>query len=207
MTTLTAPPRLPPEVDLTVDEEERLLALACLAVQAATRGEPELAFHAAAERVGGRPAAQVRRGAAFVTLLEGGELRGCIGTLDPSRPLAESVAQAAVGAVLHDWRFPPVTPAELPNIEVEVSVLGPVVELEDPLGFRVGIDGLIVQRGSDRGLLLPEVATEHRLDAEAMLEATCRKAGLAPTAWREPDTRVLAFRTRRFGGPAIARAD
>ena len=117
--------------------------------------------------------------------------------------LAESVAGAAIGAVLHDWRFRPVTEDELPDIEIEVSVLGPFVVLDDPLAFRVGVDGLLVERGFDRGLLLPQVATEHGFDARAMLRATCGKAGLPADAWQDPRTRVSAFRTKRFGGPAI----
>jgi AmmeMemoRadiSam system protein A len=203
MTTVAERSALPAEVELSVDEEERLLALARLAVAAAARGEADLARDAAAERIGGRPARQRPCGAAFVTLLEDGQLRGCIGMLDPSRPLAESVAGAAIGAVLHDWRFRPVTEDELPAIQIEVSVLGPLVDLEEPTAFRVGLDGLLVERGSDRGLLLPEVAVEHGFDVPAMLGATCGKAGLPFDAWRDRRTRVRAFRTRRFGGPAL----
>lgn len=203
MASLTAPPLGAPDVDVSAEEEEQLFALARLAVSAAARGDQDLARDAGVERIGGRPAGQRRRGSAFVTLLERGELRGCIGLLDPSRPLTESVAGAAIGAVLHDWRFRPVTEDELPDIRIEVSVLGPFVVLEDPLAFRVGVDGLLVERGVDRGLLLPEVATEHGFDEQAMLRATCGKAGLPADAWRDPRTRVSAFRTRRFGGPAI----
>ena len=192
------------DVDLTPPEEDELLDLARFAVQAATRGEQALARDAALERLGGRPASLRRTGAAFVTLLERGELRGCIGILDATRPLAESVAGAAIGAVMHDWRFRPVAEDELPGIEVQVSVLGPFVRLDDPTAFRLGIDGLLVERGFDRGLLLPEVATEHGFDRMARLQATCGKAGLPADAWRDRATRVSAFCTRRFGGPALA---
>jgi AmmeMemoRadiSam system protein A len=202
MVTAPAAERVAPDVDISAEEQDRLLALARLAVAAAARGDPQLARDAALERVGGVPAARRRKGAAFVTLLAHGELRGCIGLLDPGRPLAESVAGAAVGAVMHDWRFRPVTDDELPEIEIEISVLGPMVVLDDPLAFRLGVDGLLVERGTQRGLLLPEVATDHRFDARQMLRATCGKAGLKADAWREPGTRVYAFRTRRFGGPA-----
>ncbi len=203
MTSLVGPEIGAPDVDVTADEEDRLLTLARLAVAAAARGDEDVARDAGVERIGGRPASQVRRGAAFVTLLEDGELRGCIGLLDPTRPLTESVAGAAIGAVLHDWRFPPVTADELPRLEIQVSVLGSFVALEQPLAFAAGIDGLLVERGGNRGLLLPEVATEHGFDARAMLEATCVKAGLPKDAWQDARTRVFAFRTRRFGGPAL----
>lgn len=203
MATVLAVPQGASEVDLTSEDEDRLLALARLCVAAAARGDLALARDAATERLGGKPAVKRRRGAAFVTLLEDGELRGCIGVLDPSKPLAEAVAGAAVGAVLHDWRFRPVTDDELARIDIHVSVLGPMVQLDDPTAFSVGLDGLLVERGPDRGLLLPEVALEHGFDTEGMLRATCSKAGLAADAWRDPGTAIYAFRTRRFGGPAV----
>ncbi len=203
MATLLAASPGAEDVDVTADEEDRLLALARLVVAAAARGELALARDAAVERIGGVPSVQRRRGAAFVTLLARGELRGCVGLLDETRPLTESVAGAAIAAVLHDWRFRPVTEDELPDIEIAVSVLGPFVALADPTSFVVGVDGLLVERGTNRGLLLPEVATEHGFDAEAMLRATCSKAGLPGDAWRDAGTRVSAFRTHRFGGPAV----
>ena len=208
MTTITAPPPVArpvgaPDVSITPEEEGRLLGLARRAVAAAARGDPTAAREAATAALRELAPAERRQGAAFVTLLERGELRGCIGLLDAERPLAESVTGAAIGAVLHDWRFRPVTEDELPELEVGVSVLGPFVVLDDPLAFEVGVDGLLVERGFDRGLLLPEVATEHGFDNRAMLRATCGKAGLPADAWRDPRTRVSAFRTKRFGGPAL----
>jgi AmmeMemoRadiSam system protein A len=190
----------PPGFNLSERQRADLLGVARVALARAVRGIPEDAIES--DAAAGSGTVTGRLGGAFVTLLEDGELRGCIGTLDPSRPLVESVARAAIGAARRDWRFRPVTPDELPRIEIQVSVLGPLAELEEPTDFRIGVDGLIVQRGGARGLLLPEVATEHRLDERAMLEATCLKAGLPARAWRDPGTRVLAFRTERFGGPA-----
>ena len=78
-------------------------------------------------------------------------------------------------------------------------MLGPAVPLADPSAFRPGIDGLIVERGLRRGLLLPEVATDQGWGAREMLAATCWKAGLPMNTWRDPETRVLAFRTARIG--------
>lgn len=193
----------PPPVDVSLDERDRLLELARFAVLTAVRGEAELAFDAAAHRTGTVPARQIRRGAAFVTLTAHGRLRGCVGNLEASRPLAWSVAAAAVSAALHDDRFGPVDETELPGLEIEVSVLGPTVAMPDPRLFRPGIDGVVVERGMARGLLLPEVATMHGLDTLGMLEGACRKAGLPPDAWQAPGTTVLAFRTERFGGPAL----
>jgi AmmeMemoRadiSam system protein A len=200
---VAAPADRAPEVDVSPEEQAALLDLARVAVAAAARGEIEVARRAALRAAHPTPDDEPRRGAAFVTLLERGDLRGCIGLLDASRPLAESVAEAAIAAVQHDWRFRPVTDEELPDIEIEVSVLGRFVVLDDPTSFRLGVDGLLVERGYDRGLLLPEVATEHRFGTRAMLQAVCGKAGLPADAWRDRRTRVSAFRTRRFGGPAL----
>jgi AMMECR1 domain-containing protein len=94
--------------------------------------------------------------------------------------------------------------SELPRIHLEVSVLGPVVPLLDPGCLRLGIDGIIVQRGGRRGLLLPEVAPMLGNDPAAMFDTACRKAGLPAGAWRDPGTRLAVFRTDRFGGPAVA---
>jgi uncharacterized protein, PH0010 family len=200
MTALLAPTTLPRYVQVSAAERAALLDIARSALAAAVRGEPW-------RGAGDTPAVlEGRLGAAFVTLTEAGELRGCVGILDPSRPLAESVARAAGSAALRDGRFLPVSARELPSIEIEVSVLGRFVILDDLLAFRPGIDGLLVTRGAAQGLLLPEVATMHGLDGPAMLEATCRKAGLPPTAVRDPQTTVFAFRTERFGGPAVVQA-
>jgi len=198
--------RLPPSVCVSASVRARLLDVARCALAAAAHGHPELGL-AQTPGVPASPEGGEHRGPAFVTLRVGGELRGCIGTLDSERPWPASVARAAVSAALHDPRFSPVTEIELPAIELEVSLLGPFVALEDPLAFRLGVDGLLVERGWSRGLLLPEVATTFGLDHEGMLAAVCAKAGLPRGAWREPGTTVLAFRTAHFGGPALAPID
>jgi AmmeMemoRadiSam system protein A len=162
-------------------------ALPSGALDAVIHEEPRVGLHASA----------------FVTLTVAGELRGCMGILDPERPVLDSVAEAAACATRTDPRFRPVEPHELDRIEVDVSVLGPLLPHADPLAFRLGIDGVVVRQGSRRGLLLPEVATENGLDQRGMLEIASRKAGLSPRAWSDPETQVFAFRTDRFGGPAV----
>jgi AmmeMemoRadiSam system protein A len=197
---------LPDAVMVGPVERVGLLDLARLALGVAVGGrsvdalDTALAAHRAAART-------ERRAAAFVTLSEGGELRGCIGILEPDELVADAVVTAAFSAARRDPRFEPVAARELPAITVEVSVLGPLVPLDDPLRFRLGVDGLVVERGRQRGLLLPEVATAAGLDRLAMLDATCRKAGLRVGAWREPGTSVRAFRTCRFGGPAVVTSE
>ena len=144
------------------------------------------------------PAVLLSPHAAFVTLYEGGELRGCMGCVAADAPLWATVVSAAVAAASRDPRFRPVAEREIPALSIDVSVLGPSVPLRDPSAFRPGIDGLIVERGGRSGLLLPEVATDHGWGAREMLETTCLKAGLPEDAWRDPATRLLVFRTARL---------
>lgn len=172
----------------------RLIAIARQAIDAELRGRP-------APRPDLRLDAELlRKSGAFVTLSrkQDGELRGCVGYIEPVLPLAETVARAAVGAAMKDGRFPAVRPDELPSLSVHVSVLAPPVPI-DPERVEVGRHGLIVQRGSFRGLLLPQVPAEWGWDREGFLEAVCRKAGLPGGAWKEPDTELLAFEAEVFG--------
>lgn len=166
------------------------------------RSEVEAASHGRVGVVGSllppdAPAVVLEPAAAFVTLHADGDLRGCIGSLAADRPLWLNVLSAARGAALDDPRFAPVAPSELEGLSIDVSVLGRPVPLRDPGAFRPGIDGLIIERGSHRGLLLPEVASSQGWGTVEMLEGTCWKARLPPDAWRDPDTVVLAFRTAR----------
>jgi AmmeMemoRadiSam system protein A len=191
---------LPLPVTLDSGERDGLLVLARAAVAAAAGAGTHESVEVARQAF----VRSDRRAAAFVTLTEGGELRGCMGNLDADLPVADSVMEAASCAALLDPRFRRVTAAELDGIELEVSVLGPMVPLREPLGFRLGIDGIVVQRGGRRGLLLPDVAPKLGFDRVAMLDTACRKASLPDGAWRMPGTTVLAFQTDRFGGPAPA---
>lgn len=137
----------------------------------------------------------------FVTLKRTGELRGCIGTLACRGPLSQEVARVAVSAAREDPRFAPVSPAELHDLEVEVSVLGPLERI-DPLdanAIEVGRHGLVVEQGHHRGLLLPQVAIEWNWDRQTFLAQTCRKAGLPLDAWRH-GAAVYRFEAEVFGG-------
>jgi AmmeMemoRadiSam system protein A len=190
----------PPPVVVPPDEQARLLGLARVAVAVAAGAQPNVALEAA---LAAGPLPE-RHAAAFVTLTEDGELRGCMGNLDADEPAWASVVDAARWAARGDPRFPGVQPRELAAIEIDVSIMGPLVWLADSRQFRPGTDGIVVQRDGRRGLLLPEVADTVGRGPTAMLEAVCRKAGLRPGAWHEPGTRIFVFRTHRFGGPAAA---
>lgn len=146
------------------------------------------------------PAHQVSSfGGVFVTLKKMGGLRGCMGTLDASQPLAESVRYAAQTAALNDPRFPPVASAELHDLSVEVSILSKPWPMRSVDELQLGTHGIIVSQGTRRGLFLPQVATEHRLDKNDFLSRCCaEKAGLAPDAWKDPTTEVLLFTAEIF---------
>ena len=137
---------------------------------------------------------------AFVTLKRDGQLRGCIGTLECTRPLAEEIARVAVSAAREDPRFDPLRQTELDDLDVEVSVLGPLEEIDprDPDAFEIGVHGLVVEQGRRRGLLLPQVATEWGWDRVAFLSHTCTKAGLPADCWQTGAT-VYRFAADVFG--------
>jgi AmmeMemoRadiSam system protein A len=145
------------------------------------------------------PAARDLRAGAFVTLHAGGELRGCIGHIESDRPLPDVVASCAVSAASSDPRFPPVTAAELPQVDIELSVLGPVEIVHRLEEIEIGHHGLLVESGWRRGLLLPQVATEWGWDAATFVAQTCRKAGLPPDAWPEGGAALYRFAAEVFG--------
>jgi AmmeMemoRadiSam system protein A len=132
-------------------------------------------------------------GACFVTLHEHGDLRGCIGIMAAEQALGEAIAAMAQAAALRDSRFTPVRPEEVEEISLEVSVLGPCTKIKGPDEIRVGDHGLLISKGGYRGVLLPQVASEHGWDVETFLRQTCHKAGLQPDAWKDPNTTVEVF--------------
>jgi AmmeMemoRadiSam system protein A len=134
---------------------------------------------------------------AFVTLRRRGRLRGCVGQLPGRDTLAAVVAHCARAAALDDTRFEQVTTAELNEIDIEVSVLSVLedVALET---IEAGKHGLVVSRGSVRGVLLPQVATQFKWGAQRFLEETCVKAGLDRDAWKDSATRIQAFTAEVF---------
>lgn len=138
----------------------------------------------------------------FVTLTSGGELRGCLGTLQCRLGLAGEVARCAADAASTDPRFPPVGIHELRGLVLDVSVLGPLEPIDpcDAGAIVIGRHGLVVEQGRARGLLLPQVATERHWTPEHFLAQTCVKAGLSPDAWRHGAT-IYRFEAQVFGGP------
>ena len=124
-------------------------------------------------------------------------MRGCIGQLPSNHPLIEVVAHCAKAAALEDPRFRPLSPQELDEIEIEISVLSPL----EPIALHQiepGKHGVVVTRGAHRGVLLPQVAAEYQWTAERFLEETCEKAGLERDAWKDAETCIEAFTAEVF---------
>ena len=136
---------------------------------------------------------------AFVTLNESGDLRGCIGYTSAVKPLYMTVRDTATLAAMRDPRFRPVTVAELPSLEYEISVLSPLRRVTDVQQIRIGQHGLLMKNGSDEGLLLPQVPVEQKWDLPTFLEQTCSKAGMRSGCWKDEDTDIFSFTAVVFG--------
>jgi uncharacterized protein len=138
-------------------------------------------------------------GGCFVSLhTKSGELRGCIGTFTSDGPLWHAVRDMAIAAASRDPRFPSLTRAELDGCHIEISVLSPL-RTASAAEIEVGRHGICIERGYQRGVLLPQVAVEYGWDRDTFLEHTCMKAGLPREAWREPGTKIEIFSAEIFG--------
>lgn len=137
-----------------------------------------------------------RRGV-FVTLHVHNRLQGCIGVIEAKDPLGEAIAHCAANAALEDPRFAPMKTEQLGELSIEISLLS-AMEPIAPESIEIGRHGLFVRLHAQRGLLLPQVAVEHRLTREQFLEETCRKAGLLREAWRDPEARLFGFTCEVF---------
>ena len=189
------------EFELTEEEGRVLVGLARTSIEAALGSSEKVTLDGVSEKL------RIPCGV-FVTLnkVEGSShsLRGCIGFPYPVKPLADAVAEVAVSAALRDPRFSPVSKAEMDSIVIEVSVLTPpeLLSVEKPDQYpsliEIGRDGLIVARGQNRGLLLPQVPVEWGWDAEEFLTQCCLKARLQPDAWLLPGTEISRFRAIIF---------
>jgi AmmeMemoRadiSam system protein A len=138
------------------------------------------------------------RAGAFVTLRSRGALRGCIGYPEPELPLVEVIERCAVSAAISDPRFPPLSAPEWNDVDVELSVLGPIEPVRDIADIVIGRDGLIAESGRRRGLLLPQVASEWKWDAAEFAAQTCIKAGLPRDAWQK-GAKLFKFEAEVFG--------
>ncbi|MBU0703979.1 MAG: AmmeMemoRadiSam system protein A [Chloroflexi bacterium] len=186
---------------LTPQERQTLLTLAREAITQTVNGQepPSVDVNAVSESLR-------RDGASFVTLTKHGQLRGCIGSLEPRRPLVMDVRENALSAAFHDPRFPPVGQEELDDLHVEISVLSSPQPLayDGPADLiaklRPGVDGLVIERGWNRATFLPQV-WEKLPDPHQFLEHLCLKAYLPADAYRQPGLDVYTYQVEKFEEP------
>jgi AmmeMemoRadiSam system protein A len=134
---------------------------------------------------------------AFTSLYLSGQLRGCVGYVQAVSPVYRAVADTARAAAFEDIRFRPVTLPEAPHLEIELSILSQPQPIPAE-AIEIGRHGLLISRAGRRGLLLPQVSTEHHWDRATFLEQTCRKAGLPLDAWKNGAI-IEAFTAEVFG--------
>jgi AmmeMemoRadiSam system protein A len=184
--------------ELSSNEKQLLLKLARAGLETAITGQAAPAVDAA-----NLTASLLRPGCCFVTLTLQGKLRGCIGGLQAEQPLWADVRQRAGHAAQRDYRFLPVTPAELPEIEIEVSVLTPPEPLaydapaDLPGRLRPQVDGVVLRQGMQRATFLPQV-WEHVPDPKQFLSLLCEKLGARPDAWRHTHLDVEIYQVEKF---------
>ncbi len=147
------------------------------------------------------PGIDVPAAGLFVTIYCAGSLRGCLGTLDLDGQVGPALIQLAADVGREDYRFAPIAARELPDVTLSLSILTPAERVTDLDAIEVGRDGLIIEQGRRRGVLLPQVATEHGWDREMFLKQTCVKAGLSHDAWQNGAT-VWRFQAEVFGEEA-----
>ena len=174
--------------DLGLSESERteLRAIAKSSIEASCRGTSAPKVEADSQKL------KEPRGV-FVTISKKGDLRGCIGQIIGRAPLAEAVSQMAEAAAQRDPRFSPLRPEELPDIDIEISVLTPLRKIDSTDEIEVGTHGIVIRKGMNMGLLLPQVATEYGWNRAEFLENTCQKAGLPKNAWKDKETEIYIF--------------
>jgi len=171
---------------LKVAKDSAGAAVKGISVEIPTTDDPELLAHCGC----------------FVTLKNKDELRGCIGNFTSEKPLIELVHDMAVASATQDPRFfgDAITPKELDELDIEISVLSPLKKTDDPLSLRLGIDGIYIRRGFASGCFLPQVASETGWSKHQFLSYCCsHKAGLPAEAWKDPKTEVYLFSAEVFG--------
>ncbi|MDR0931584.1 MAG: AmmeMemoRadiSam system protein A [Victivallales bacterium] len=136
----------------------------------------------------------------FVTLHDcEGNLRGCIGNIEPFEPLSENLVRNSINAAFSDPRFPPLEMEELGETKIEVSILTQLELIADPTRFRVGVDGIILRQGKRGAVFLPQVAQEQGWNQVTTLEYLSQKAGLAADGWQHTETTFFVFQAEVFG--------
>lgn len=171
---------------LTPSDSSALLAIARTAIERKINDETYNAVPREEKKL-------TDRAGCFVTIKQHGELRGCIGNFQSELPLYREVAQMAIASATEDPRFPPMQKVDLNNFNLEITVLSPLQKSEDIEEIIIGTHGIYIEKGPNRGVLLPQVATEYCWDRKTFLQQTCLKAGLNADDWQLPDTEIYIF--------------
>jgi AmmeMemoRadiSam system protein A len=179
------------DMNLSTADKQLLLRVARDSITAQLKGKAATSVQATS------PVLEESRGA-FVSLHRRGQLRGCIGYIEAVKPLLQTVREMAPAAAFQDPRFRPLQADELADLEIEISVLTPMRLIKSTDEIEVGTHGLYIVRGLNRGLLLPQVATQYHWDRLTFLAQTCNKAGLPADAWKDPSTQIFIFRAEIF---------
>ncbi len=179
------------DLGFTEDEKQLLKDIAKKTIEAVVRKKRPPTFKDLPERL-------KQPYGVFVTITKHGNLRGCIGHIIADQPLYISCKEMAEAAALHDPRFNPVSEKELPELEIEISVLTPLEKVSDFKDIVIGRDGLLIRRGYQSGLLLPQVAVDYGWNIEEFLEQTCIKAGLPEDAYKLEGTEIYKFSAQVF---------
>ena len=172
--------------NIPTDDKRILLQLARISLDNFFKNSPEL------NKPEGSSILDEEYGA-FVTLHKKGHLRGCIGFIEAHQPLWKTIKDLALKSAFEDPRFPALNDFELPDCEIEISVLTPLEKCPDPELVEVGKHGLYIRSGYDSGLLLPQVPVEWGWSREEFLDHTCIKAGLPSGCWKEPEAELFWF--------------
>jgi AmmeMemoRadiSam system protein A len=180
-------------IDLTMEHKKTLIKIARQSITNAVKGRKTPDYRIDDKTLNSA-------GGAFVTIHDNrGSLRGCIGNIISERPLWETVRNMALESALRDPRFPPVSPGQLDDINIEISVLSPLKRIKNLQEIEVGKHGLFIKKDFYQGLLLPQVATEYGWNRIQFLEQTCYKAGLSGNCYRQESCEIYIFSAVVFG--------
>lgn len=134
----------------------------------------------------------------FVTIIVDNQLRGCIGYITSNMSLFDTVCDSAIQAASNDPRFFPIAEEELPHVNIEISVLSPLMDITSYDQIQIGQHGLVLEDEYYRAVLLPQVAIENNYDVEQFLTALCEKAGIQPYAWKTDNLNIKVFTASIF---------
>jgi len=178
--------------DLSEKDKETLMHIARTTIEHKVKGEEPPEFKVDSSIL------KEKRGA-FVTIHHHGRLRGCIGYIEAIKPLWITIQQMAEAAALNDPRFPPVSPEELPSLDLEISVLTPLRRIKDIEEIEIGKHGILLKKGHNQGVFLPQVATEQGWDRITFLNEICFKAGIYDkNCWKNKDAEIYIFSAEVF---------